>query len=116
MKLILTGATGFVGNEVLYHALEDANVESVTVLTRRPIRTAHAKLKELVLKDFLDYAPIREHLMADACIWALGVSQTEVTKEEYIRITFDYTLAAARAMFAVNQQMRFCFVSGSGAD
>ena len=116
MKLILTGATGFVGSEVLHQALEDAGVESVTVLTRRPLGISHPKLTERVLKDFLDYAAISEHFEVDACIWALGVSQTEVTKDEYVRITYDYTLAAARAMFAVNPRMRFCFVSGSGAD
>ena len=116
MRLILTGVTGFVGNEVLYQAINDSGIERVVAITRRPSGTSHAKLTEVVLRNFLDYSEIGEHLKADACIWCLGVSQTEVDKEEYIRITHDYTLAAARAMFAANPRMQFCFVSGRGAD
>jgi uncharacterized protein YbjT (DUF2867 family) len=116
MRLILTGVTGFVGNEVLDQAINDSGIERVVAITRRPSGVSHAKLTEVVLRNFLDYSQIGEHLQADACIWCLGVSQTEVDKEEYIRITHDYTLAAARAMFAANSHLQFCFVSGSGAD
>jgi len=35
---------------------------------------------------------------------------------EYIKITHDYTLAAAKAISDVNPDMRFIFVSGMGAD
>jgi uncharacterized protein YbjT (DUF2867 family) len=116
MKIILTGATGFVGGEVLKQALADPFIKQVTVLARRPAGIQHPKLKEILLEDFLDYAKVQAELDADACIWCLGVSQTEVDKEAYIRITLDYTLAGARAMLAVNPGMRFCFLSGRGAD
>ena len=116
MKIILTGATGFVGGEVLAQALKDSSVEMVTALTRRPLGIANPKLKEIVPENFTDYSHIAEYLHADACIWCLGVSQTAVRKDEYIKITFDYTIAAAQAMFAANPHMRFCFLSGSRAD
>jgi uncharacterized protein YbjT (DUF2867 family) len=115
MKLILTGATGFAGGEVLEQALADPEVERVTVLTRRPLGVTHAKLSEVVVRDFLDYSAIRVD-KADACIWCLGVSQTQVSKEEYVVITHDYAVAAATAMIAANPNLRFCFVSGRGAD
>ncbi|MCL6459452.1 MAG: NAD-dependent epimerase/dehydratase family protein [Gorillibacterium sp.] len=116
MKIILTGATGFVGGEVLRQALDDPAIDLITVLTRRSVGMSNPKLKEIILKDFLDYSRITDHLKVDACIWCLGISQTEVSKEEYIKITFDYTLAAARAMLAANPRMRFCFLSGRAAD
>jgi uncharacterized protein YbjT (DUF2867 family) len=116
MKIVLTGATGFVGSEVLRQALNDSSIDQITVLTRRPVGMSNPKLNEIVLKDFLDYSGIADHLKVDACIWCLGVSQTEVSKEEYIKITLDYTMAGARAMLAASPKMRFCFLSGRGAD
>jgi nucleoside-diphosphate-sugar epimerase len=116
LRIILTGATGFVGGAVLEQVLQDSAIEKVTLLTRRSLGIVNPKLQEIILKDFTDYAHVKENLKTDACIWCLGVSQTEVSRDVYIQITFDYTMAAARAMFAVNPGMRFCFLSGSGAD
>ncbi|HET9445979.1 MAG TPA: NAD-dependent epimerase/dehydratase family protein [Steroidobacteraceae bacterium] len=114
MKLILTGATGFAGGEVLKQALADPAIERVTVLTRRTVGVTHAKLGEVIMQDFLDYSAVR--LEADACIWCLGVSQTQVDKDKYVVITYEYPVAAAAAMIAANPRLRFCFVSGRGAD
>ncbi|MDP1627278.1 MAG: NAD(P)H-binding protein [Parvibaculum sp.] len=116
MRIILTGATGLVGGEVLRQALADPRVGQVTVLTRRTLGIRDPRLRELILADFLDYAPVGDALDADACIWCLGVSQTAVGPQDYLRITLDYPVAAAQALFARNPGMRFCFVSGAGAD
>jgi uncharacterized protein YbjT (DUF2867 family) len=116
MKIILTGATGFVGGEVLRQALDDSSIDQIVVLTRRPVGISNPKLNEVVLDNFLDYSGVAGQLKADACIWCLGVSQYAVSKDEYIKITLDYTIAAARAMLAANPQIKFCFVSGRGAD
>ena len=117
MKIILTGATGVAGSEALRVSLADPDVTRVTVLTRRPTRVRHAKLTELTLADFLDYTPVQPQLADhDACLWCLGISQNRVTREEYERITFDYTLAGAHALAAANRQFTFCFLSGAGAD
>lgn len=115
MNILLTGATGFAGGEVLRQALADAEILQVTVLTRRPVGFSHPKLKEIIVEDFLNYDGLDLSGHA-ACIWCLGVSQTQVGPEAYTRITLDYTLAAARAMYAHNPQLRFCFVSGRSAD
>lgn len=117
MKLLLTGATGFAGGEVLRQALADPRVDAVVVLTRRPLPQQHAKLRQLVLSDFLDYRQVAPALLqVDACIWCLGVSQTAVNEADYIRITHDFTLAAAQALRQHAPQARFCFLSGSRAD
>jgi dTDP-4-dehydrorhamnose reductase len=116
MKIILTGATGFVGSEVLRQSLADPLIEQVTVLVRRSVGMTNPKLKQIILEDFRDYSKVAADLKVDACIWCLGVSQTEVSKEEYIKITFDYTMAGASAMLTANPKMNFCFLSGRGAD
>ena len=115
MKVLLTGATGFLGREVLRQALDDKAIDHVTTLVRRPTGLAHPKVKEVQVTDFLDYSALDMHAY-DACIWSLGMSQLQATEAEYIRTTLDYTMAAARALLGANPQARFCFVSGRGAD
>lgn len=115
MKLVLTGATGFTGGEVLRQILVDPDIERVAVLTRRALSQSHPKLDEILVADFLDYSAI-DFTPYDACIWCLGISQASVSEETYIEITHNYTVAAAEAMFAASPALRFCFVSGRGAD
>jgi dTDP-4-dehydrorhamnose reductase len=116
MKIILTGATGILGHAVLKQVLGDEIVTEVVSLVRRPTGVINPKLKEFVLQDFLDYSKIANDMKADACVWCLGVPQSAVTKDEYIKITYDYAIYAAKQMLAANPQLRFCFVSGATAN
>lgn len=117
MKIIVTGATGLVGAEVLRQAILDKDVEEITALVRRPIDFTHPKIKTVIHSNFLDYSGLEELFKSfDAMVWALGISQTQVNKEQYHVITYDYTLAAANAIQKANPEMAFLFVSGGGAD
>ncbi|MGZ3883285.1 MAG: NAD(P)H-binding protein [Bacteroidia bacterium] len=117
MKLIITGASGTAGSETLKQALLDPEVKEVTALVRRPTGLEHPKLKTLIHKDFLNYAGLEPLFRnSDACIWCLGISQTKVSKAEYEVITYDYTMAAAKAMHTANPDLTFIFLSGMGAD
>jgi uncharacterized protein YbjT (DUF2867 family) len=117
MKIIITGATGTAGSEALRQAFLDPDVVEVLVLARRAPDITDPKLKVTLLADFTDYAAIAPQLAGyDACLWCLGVSQNDVSKDQYAIITYDYALAAARAMGAANADFRFCFLSGAGAD
>jgi len=106
-----------VGAEVVRQAILDDDVTQVTCLVRREGNLQHPKVKYIVHNNFLDYSGLAELFkQQDACIWALGVSQTQVGKEEYHQITFDYTIAAAKAMLAAKPSIQFLFVSGEGSD
>ncbi|CAM4946100.1 unnamed protein product [Rotaria socialis] len=119
MKIIIFGANGAVGSECVRQAITDKNVEHVTTITRRPLdkNIISDKHTNVIHTDFLDYTPLlnlfENH---QACIWALGISQNAVNETEYIKITHDYTLAAAKSIANVNPTMRFIFISGMGAD
>ena len=54
MKVILTGATGMVGEGVLLECLAHPQVEAVLSVGRRPYGQVHPKLKECVVPDFMD--------------------------------------------------------------
>ena len=117
MKLIITGATGMVGSEVLRQAIVDNDIESITIIVRRLTDITHPKLKTILHQNFLDYSSLEnEFKNNDALLWCLGVSQNVVSKEEYIKITYDYTIAAAKAVVQTNDELKFLFISGEGAD
>lgn len=117
MKIIITGATGTAGSEVLRQALADRDIAKILVLARRQPDITDPKLTVALLDDFLDYSSIAPQLAGyDACLWCLGVSQNDVSKQEYEKITHDYAVAAARTMGGINENFRFCFLSGGGAD
>lgn len=85
MHLILTGATGLVGSGVLHHMISSPSITTVSVLSRRPVPQAegHEKVKVIIHKDYNSYpSEVLEQLRgAEGCVWAQGISITQVTKE-----------------------------------
>ncbi len=117
IRAILFGGTGMVGEGVLHEALNDAAVESVLVIGRRPCNVGHQKLSEIIHKDFYDYTAIAGRLRGyNACFFCLGVTSLGKSEEEYRRRTYDLTMAAARTLSGLNPDMLFCYVSGAGTD
>jgi uncharacterized protein YbjT (DUF2867 family) len=117
VHVILFGATGMVGQGALLECLDDPDVERVLAVVRRRTGTTHAKLEELFVNDFTDYAAVEDRLRGyDACLFCLGVSAAGRTEAEYRRVTYDYTLAAARTLARLSPSISFCYVSGSGTD
>jgi uncharacterized protein YbjT (DUF2867 family) len=117
MRVLLFGATGMVGQGVLRECLLDPDVESVLSVGRSATGQQHVKLRELVHRDFLDFSPIESELAGfDACFFCLGVSSAGMKEEVYRRITYDFTMAAARTLARLNPNMTFVYVSGMGTD
>lgn len=117
MKVVVTGATGTVGSEVVRQAILDSDIEQVIVLGRRTAGFNNPKVKEIIHPNFLNYDGLEDIFrQSDACIWCLGISQSRVSKNDYFTITYEYAVAAARAMIAANPGIRFLFLSGEGAD
>jgi len=116
MRIIITGATGLVGAEAVRQAIEDNEIEEIVALVRKPLDFQHPKVKTIIHSNYLDYSGLETVFRnTDAMLWCLGISQSQVSKEEYIVITYDYSIAAAKALLAVNPEITFLFVSGMGA-
>lgn len=117
IRAVLFGGTGMVGEGVLHEALGDPVVESVLVIGRRPCNVKHEKVREILHNDFHDYSGIAGRLHGyNACFFCLGVTSLGKSEEEYRRLTYDLTMAAARALSGLNPDMVFCYVSGAGTD
>jgi uncharacterized protein YbjT (DUF2867 family) len=117
MKVILFGATGMVGQGVLRECLLDSGVTGVLAVGRSRSRQTHAKLREIVHDDFLDFSGIESELTGfDACFFCLGVSSVGMDEQRYRQLTYDITLAAATTLAKLNPGMVFIYVTGAGTD
>jgi uncharacterized protein YbjT (DUF2867 family) len=117
IKAIITGATGMVGEGVLYECLQAPNVVEVLVINRKPCGYSHPKLKEIIHQDFFDWSPIENQLVGyNACYFCLGISSVGVSKEHYYKMTYTLTMHVASVLGRLNADMTFCYVSGAGTN
>ncbi|KAE8448542.1 hypothetical protein EG329_009423 [Mollisiaceae sp. DMI_Dod_QoI] len=130
MKVILSGATGFIGGEVLNQALIHPSITSLVCLTRKPLPEAIAsipKVKVIIINDFTSYSPeiLSQLEGAECCIWALGSPAHKSSNlEECRKIEIGYTHAAAEAfakslvpsLKAQGKSFRFVYLSGKFAE
>ena len=106
-----------VGQGVLRECLLDPEVTTVLSIVRSSTGQQHPKLREIVHKDFFDFSSIESELAGfDACFFCLGVSSAGMSEENYRRVTYDITLAAAQTLVKLNPSMTFVFISGAGTD
>jgi uncharacterized protein YbjT (DUF2867 family) len=117
VKAILFGGTGMVGQGVLRECLLDPDVKRVLSIVRAPSGQRHPKFRELVHANFFDFSPIESELSGlDAGFFCLGVTSAGKTEQQYSRVTYDITVAAAEPLARLNPGMTFVYVSGSGTD
>lgn len=117
LKVIITGATGMVGEGVLFECLQNPKVAEVLIVNRRHYDFQHTKLKELIVPDFF-LLDKQAALVSgyDACFFCAGISSVGMKEEKYTHITYDTTMAFANSLLAVNKNMVFCFISGAHTD
>jgi len=117
IRAIITGATGMVGEGVLYMCLQHADIESVLVINRKPSGVSHPKLKEIIHSDFFNLSAIEGQLSGyNACFFCLGVSSVGMGAEQYFRTTYTLTMEVGRTLSRLNPDMSFCYISGAGTD
>jgi uncharacterized protein YbjT (DUF2867 family) len=117
IRVVLTGATGMVGEGVLHECLQHDSVEKVLVIGRRPSGTKHPKLKEIVHNDLYDLSGIEDQLRGyNACFFCLGTTSLGKSQDEYYKITYTLTMHFAETLSKLNSGMTFCYISGQGTD
>ncbi|KAI1473805.1 NAD(P)-binding protein [Daldinia eschscholtzii] len=131
MKLIISGATGFVAREVIRQSLSRNEITSVVALARKPVSIPEklppdanpSKLKSVVIEDYENYPEEvkNEFAGAAACIWTVAITPTKSKTydfEEVKRVCQTSTIAGLRAMHesGVSKPFRFLYMSGAAAE
>ncbi|KAF4447749.1 nucleoside-diphosphate-sugar epimerase [Fusarium austroafricanum] len=111
MKVVVTGATGLVGNEIVKRCLADARITKVVILTRKAVSMdieCHPKSDVIMVQDFTRYSD--EVLLrlegSSACLWlisqnrAIGAhpDQHNHNKAYLHHVNVELPLAAAKAL------------------
>ncbi|MBQ6584943.1 MAG: hypothetical protein IIX42_07340 [Alistipes sp.] len=114
MKIILTGATGFVGEGVLLACLDREDIEKVLSVSRRPCKISHPKLEEYIVGDFMSLPTNDPKLQGyDACFFCAGKSNIGMSKEDYYHLSYEITMHFAAAI-GPKREFVFIYVSGAG--
>jgi len=117
LSVIITGATGMVGEGVLYECLHHADIEKVLVITRNSCGYSHPKLTEIIHSDFSDISSLSDRLTGyNACYFCLGVTSLGKNEAVYTKLTYTLTMNFATTLAALNPEMTFCYISGAGTD
>lgn len=117
ISVIITGATGMIGESVLDQCLKHEAIERILVINRRASGKVHSKLQEVVHSDLNDISAIQQELTGyDACFFCVGVSSLGLDETQYTELTFNLTLNFARSLVSLNNNMTFCYISGAGTD
>jgi uncharacterized protein YbjT (DUF2867 family) len=84
MKVLSTGATGFVGGALLKKLTARPDIEEVTCLARRALEPWSPKIAVIVHDDFARYDASLLERLGDhtACIWALGGKASDLRQPE----------------------------------
>jgi hypothetical protein len=117
INVILTGATGMVGEGVLRQCLMSPEIDRVLIVGRRSAGVSHQKIKEILLTEPGRISP--GDLPAEpyhACLFALGVSSVGMKEEQYSKLTYDLTIGFAEAVKNKYPGLTFCYISGAGSD
>jgi uncharacterized protein YbjT (DUF2867 family) len=118
-KVILTGATGMVGEGVLFECLARSDVEKILIVGRHSCGVTDPKLEEVLHNDFIDLSPIAEKFRGyDSCFFCAGVSSVGKKEDEFYRLTYDMTINFAKTFIEQNHgsKLTFCYVSGYATD
>lgn len=117
IKVIITGATGMVGEGVLFECLQNEQVAEVLIISRRHYEMQHPKLKELLVHDFFNLDAFAETIKGyDACFFCAGVSSIGKNEAQFTFLTYDTAMAFALSLLRANENTAFTYVSGAKTD
>ena len=117
LRVLITGATGFLGGGVLQECLENNQVSSVVSISRSSVNISSDKLEEIILPDFSNLSAIEQKLEGfDACFYCLGASSNGMSEQAYRSVTLALSQTFADKILQLNPEISFSFISAEGAD
>ncbi|KAI1210782.1 NAD(P)-binding protein [Annulohypoxylon truncatum] len=131
MKLIVSGATGFVAKEIIRQSLSISEITSVVALARKPVSAPEklgegadpSKLRSIVVNDYNHYPEEvkKEFAGASACIRTVAITPAKSKMydfEEVKRVCQTCTLDGFNSIYesGVSKPFRFLYMSGVAAE
>lgn len=111
---VLAGSTGLIGSQLLELLLSDNYYEKIIALSRKPIKSSHSKLENIVVTKS-DWNAIT-HIQADDVFCCLGTTiKNAGTKEAFRQVDFEYPLQLAKS-FKTSGATGYYLVTALGAD
>jgi uncharacterized protein YbjT (DUF2867 family) len=113
MRILLTGATGLVGQGVLHECLLAADVSHVGALGRRATGLTDPKLEDILVAGLDDLASVESRLHPfDACLYCAGV-MPGLSETSFRHVTLELTLNVATTVARLNPGIVLAYVSGA---
>ncbi|EEY19047.1 conserved hypothetical protein [Verticillium alfalfae VaMs.102] len=127
MKIIVTGASGFVGSEIIRQCLQNPKIATVVAVARRPVSvpdgTPASKFRSVVVPNYDDYPEdaLEAFSGANACIWTVAVTPAKtkgMSSGDVRKVCHEYTLAGLQAIWSSEpaRPFRFLYMSGAVAE
>lgn len=117
MRVLITGATGLVGQGVVHETLADADISRVALLCRRTAGQDDPRVHALIVPGFDALDAVEEALSPfDACFHCAGALPLGTSEKHYRHVTHDLTLHVAHAFARLNPTGRFLYISGAHAN
>lgn len=114
-SILLLGATGLVGQEVLRQALGDPGITRIVAPTRRTLGEANAKLENPIV-DFSALPGDAPWWACDSVICALGTTMRRAgSREAFFKVDHDYVVDSAK-LARRNGARAFVLVTAAGAN
>ena len=117
MRILMTGATGLVGQGVLRELLAASDVTRVAVLGRRAFEHADPRVEHLLVERFDALDAVAGRMAPfDACVYCAGAPPVGTPEPVYRHVTRELTQHVARTYAQRNPQGRLLYVSGAHAN
>ncbi len=114
-KVIIAGASGLIGTELLTLLLQDGRISEVLALVRFPLPTNNTKLKQLKV-NFDKLSDYKDQIEGDAIYCCLGSTKKKTPNlNDYHKVDHEYPLTLAKIALE-NKIAQYHLISALGAD
>lgn len=116
MVAVIVGATGLVGNILLFKLISDPRISKIIAVGRRSLAVRDSKLNEVIVSDLQELTKVGDSLVGDLYFCCLGTTIKKAgSKENFAKIdrlaVIDFAKVALR-----HQAKSFVVISALGAD
>jgi len=94
-QVILVGASGLIGSNLLSLLIESDEISRILLLVRKPLKVSNQKVQELIV-NFDELEKFRSEIMGDIIYSCLGTTKAaNPDKDQYRKIDLEYPLKLA---------------------